>query len=221
MSLYRVAVIVLFLFSWMPASSAEPPRAGGSKVALFDGSSLDGWEKYGGAAPFEARNGEIVGTAIEEKTNTFLATKEEYRDFVLDLDFKIDGGNSGIQFRSHVRPEGGIQRVFGYQAEIDPGDPSKIGGIYEEGARGWICDLRKTALGKKASEAFRPGEWNHYRIEAHGDRIRTWLNDAPIADFHDSQTESGFIALQVHAVGKSEGKTVHFKNITLQKLDEK
>ena len=212
------AIAAVVFFGPSPVRADEPPPGAGPAVKLFDGRTLDGWTQYGGKAPFAVKDGEIVGTVIEEKANSFLATKKEYGDFVLDVDFKIDSGNSGIQFRSHIRPEGDIQRVFGYQAEIDPKEPAKIGGIYEEGARGWIHDLRKTDTGKQAAAAFKPDGWNHYRIEAVGDHIRTWLNGTPITDFHDAKTRSGFFALQVHAVEKNEGKTVHFKNITLHEI---
>ena len=197
-----------------------PPGAGPPQK-LFDGKTLDGWVHYGGKAPFSVKDGVIVGTYVEEKNNSFLATEKDYGDFVLDLDFKFvgGGGNSGVQFRSHTRPEGAITRVFGYQAEIDPGDPTKIGGIYEEGARGWINDLRKTDTGKKVATAFKRDDWNHYRIAAVGDHIRTWLNGVPISDYHDDKQKAGLIALQVHAAGKSSTpKEVLFKNVELRQV---
>ncbi len=213
-----MAAIACGLFIPPAAFAGQLPSGDGPAVELFDGHTLDGWVQYGGKARFAVKDGEILGTAVAEKNNSFLTTRKDYGDFVLDLDFKIDGGNSGVQFRSHIRPEGGLQRVFGYQAEIDPAAPSKIGSIYEEGARGWIHDLRDTETGRRAASAFKAGGWNHFRIEAIGDHLRTWLNGVAITDFHDAQTKSGFIALQVHAVPKSEGQTVRFKNIVLHEI---
>ena len=60
-----------------------------------------------------------------------------------------------------------------------------------------------------AQKAFKPGEWNKLRIEAIGDRIRTWLNGVPTADILDNADAAGFIALQVHGIGDNaamEGK---------------
>lgn len=187
-------------------------------VTLFDGQTLDGWRKLGGPATYEVEDGAIVGTYVETSENTFLATEAEYGDFVLDLDFKIDPDvNSGIQFRSHSTPDYKNGRVHGYQAEIDPADPRKMGGVYDEARRGWIHDVRDTDIGTTAAKAFKPDDWNHLRVEAIGDRIRTWLNDVPISDFRDDRDASGFIALQVHSVpAKFAGRKVRWKNLKLE-----
>jgi len=52
-----------------------------------------------------------------------------------------------------------------------------------------------------ARQAFKADAWNAFRIEARGPSIKTWLNGVPAADYQDSLTPSGFIALQVHGVG--------------------
>src|SRR5438067_2348362 len=91
------------------------------RVELFNGKDLKGWTKRGGNGTYAAENGEIVGRSAPNTTNTFLCTDKQFADFVLELDFKIDpkGFNSGVQIRSHSRPEGDQQRVYGYQVEID------------------------------------------------------------------------------------------------------
>ncbi len=60
----------------------------------------------------------------------------------------------------------------------------------------------------KGQNAFKNGEWNRARVEAIGNSIRTWVNGIPCADLLDDVTRSGFIALQVHAIGSAgqEGK---------------
>jgi hypothetical protein len=66
--------------------------------------------------------------------------------------------------------------------------------------------------------AFKKGEWNSARIEAIGNHIRTWVNGIQCADLLDNTTPSGFIALQVHSIGKNaalEGKTVAWRNIRI------
>lgn len=197
------------------AFGQELPSGAGPWQPLLEGTTLAGWTQHGGKAPFEVKSGEIVGTYVPEKHNSFLATKKEYGDFVFEVEFKanaVKGVNSGVQFRSHVREEKGIRRVFGYQAEIDPVEPAKTAGIYEEAARGWIADNRKSEVGKRAVASFKPGEWNTLRIQAVGDHIRTWLNGTPIVDFRDSTQASGFIALQVHSVPASIDETIRFRN---------
>ena len=62
------------------------------------------------------------------------------------------------------------------------------------------------------------GQWNHYRIEAIGPRLRVWINGAPAADVIDAEKPSGFIGLQVHSIEKPEdaGRTTTWKNLVIQ-----
>lgn len=170
-------------------------------VQLFDGESLEGWRQVGGEAPYEVVDEAIVGTMTKGTPNSFLVTEQEYADFILELEFKIEGEgtNSGIQIRSQIDPEGnkGRGRVYGKQVEIDPSARAWTGGIYDEGRRGWLYPLD---LNRQASKAFKPNEYNHMRIEAIGDEIRTWINDIPVAYVVDTLDAKGIIALQVHSI---------------------
>ena len=206
-------------------------------IEVFNGRNLEGWTTRGGDAKYAVENGEIVGRSVPNTPNTFLTTDKEFGDFILELDFKIDpkNFNSGVQIRSHARPENGRERVYGYQVEIDT-DPTRpwTGGIYYEGGRmdengdwirkaGWLNDLKRNEAAQKAR---RLGEWNHFKIVARGNRIQTWLNGVPAADFTDKDEQafapSGFIALQVHGVGSArDTKEVRWKNIKLTVLDDK
>jgi len=183
-------------------------------TSLFNGKDLTGWKQVNGKALYRVENGEIVGTSVTNTPNSFLITEKEYGDFVLELEFKIAPGiNSGIQFRSQQRPEDG--RVHGYQMEIDHSDRRWSGGIYDESRRGWLYGLD---LNPDARTAYRPGEWNTYRIECIGPRIRTWVNGVPTADLYDDMTPKGFIGLQVHSLYKPEdaGKQTHWRNIRIR-----
>ena len=91
-------------------------------VNLFDGKTLDGWKKGAGDADYRVENGTIVGTTVVAPSNSFLVTENEFDNFVLELEAKIDDttSNSGIQLRSHVDPAGnnGKGKVYGYQYEL-------------------------------------------------------------------------------------------------------
>ena len=145
-----------------------------------------------------------------------------YGDFILELDFKVDSSmNSGIQIRSNSVPNYRDGVVHGYQIEIDPSERAWSAGIYDEQRRGWLYPLTDN---KKAQEAFNQNEWNHYRIEAIGDTIKTWINDVPAAHLIDDKTATGFIALQVHSLqeGQKAGTQIMWKNIKIltKNLDE-
>lgn len=182
---------------------------------LFNGKNLKNWTKLNGTAEYKVQDGAIVGISKMNSPNTFLATKKMYSNFILEFEFKVDNElNSGVQFRSLSDKNIMNGRVFGYQFEIDPSGRAWTGGIYDEARKGWLYDL---AQNPEARNAFRKGEWNSARIEAIGNSIRTWVNKVPVANIIDEQTASGFIALQVHAIGNptQEGKTVAWRNIRI------
>lgn len=185
---------------------------------LFDGKSLSGWKTVGGKAPYTIENGAIVGTMTKGTPNSFLITEREYGDFILELDIKLEGTatNSGVQTRSHLDASAnqGRGRVYGRQVEIDPSARAWSGGIYDEARRNWLYPLD---LNEKAKTAYKAEEYNHVRIEAMGDELRTWINDIPVAYVVDTIDREGFIGLQVHSVADAEdGKKVYFKNIRIQ-----
>ncbi len=186
---------------------------------LFNGRNLKGWEKLNGTAEYKVQDNTIIGISRMNTPNTFLATKKMYGDFILEFDFKVDDGlNSGVQFRSNSLKDYMNGRVHGYQFEIDPSSRAWTGGIYDEARRGWLYPMNYNPEGQKA---FRNGEWNRARIEAIGSSIRTWVNGIACTDLLDNTTISGFIALQVHSIGKAEleGKTVSWRNIRIVTQD--
>ena len=185
---------------------------------LFNGKNLKGWEKKNGKAEYKVEDGAIVGISKVNTPNTFLVTKDTYKDFILEFEFKIDEGlNSGVQFRSESKKDYQDGRVHGYQFEIDPSKRAWTGGIYDEARSGW----RYSLADENSRKAFKAGEWNKARIEAVGNTIATWVNGVPCANIWDDMTAEGFIALQVHAIGDAslEGKTVQWKDIRICTTD--
>ncbi len=157
-------------------------------VEIFNGKDLAGWERLNGTAKYEVQDGVIVGTTVRGSANSFLCTKKHYSDFILEFEFKVDPElNSGVQIRSNSFKDYRNGRVHGYQVEIDPSARAWSAGVYDEARRGWLDDLKDNEAARKA---FKQGQWNHVRVEAVGDSIKTYLNGVPAADFEDS-TRSG------------------------------
>lgn len=200
-------------------SSLFAQKAETGWTSLFDGKTLNGWKALAGKATYAVEDGVIVGTTVANSPNTFLATEKEYGDFILEVDVKLESGegNSGVQTRSHYNPEGknGQGLVYGRQVELDPSSRKWSGGIYDEGRRLWLYPL---TLNAKAQDAYKPDDFNHFRIECIGKEMRTWLNGVPVAYLVDTIDQKGFIALQVHSVNKPElvGKKVWFKDIRIK-----
>ncbi|MFB9054017.1 DUF1080 domain-containing protein [Formosa undariae] len=196
-------------------SCSEKPKDTTPWVDLFDGSTLNGWHQKGGDATYTVKEGTIVGTTVHNTTNSFLTSDKMYDDFILELDYKVDSTmNSGIQIRSNSLPQYRDGRVHGYQVEIDPSERAWSGGIYDESRRGWLNTLDNNP---EAQKAFKQNDWNHYRIEAIGDTIKTWVNGVAAAHLIDEKTKSGFICLQVHSIkaDKKEGTEIIWKNIKI------
>lgn len=178
-------------------------------VPLFNGQTLDGWE--GNTSLWAAKDGKIVGTSPGLDHNEFLATKASYRDFILQLTFRVrgdDSANSGVQFRS-VRIPG--TEMSGYQADVGQG---YWGCLYDESRRNKIL----VKASDRASAAIHKGDWNHYVIRAMGGKITLFLNGQTSVTYDEpdaSIAREGKIALQIHA-GKP--MTVEFKDILIQPL---
>ncbi|TBN03679.1 DUF1080 domain-containing protein [Hyunsoonleella flava] len=182
-------------------------------VDLIPNQGLEGWNIKGGNATYENLDGVIIGTTKLDTPNTFLTTDSIYGDFIFEIDFKVDSTmNSGIQIRSNSLPYYRDGMVHGYQVEIDPSKRAWSGGIYDEKRRKWLNPLKDNP---EAQKAFKQNEWNHYRVEAIADTIKTWINGVPASYLVDDKTATGFIGLQVHSIGNRKeklGKTVMWKN---------
>ena len=226
-------------------------------IDLFNGRNLSGWKQISGEARYYVEDGCIVGEAVSEsETNSVLCTKENYDNFILELDFKVDHQLfSGIHIRSEFAAKDTRQElngvaynlprgnVYGYLVLIDPSPNHRwwtatlfdqrwwTAGIYDERRRMW---LYPGSLGgdpdefsRQGREIFKTNDWNHLRIEAVGDSIKTALNGVSCARIHDALTPTGFIGLQVrdwisdddHETLK--GAKVRFKNIRLKPVSLK
>lgn len=214
---------VITILSLLVASCSNQNQENAVQVEiwreLFNGLDLDGWKTAGGEAEFKVEDGIIVGYAKANTPNTFLITEEQYGDFILELDLKIEDlpSNSGIMARGQFDPEAreGKGRVFGYQIEADPTPRAWSGGVYDEARRGWLYPLD---LNPAAKSAFKMGEWNSYRIEAIGKEIKIWVNGEEVAYVVDDMDARGFIGLQVHSISdpNDAGNKTYFRNVRIQ-----
>lgn len=175
--------------------------------------------------------------------NFFLLTKSTYRNFILQAEVKMpDVGeyhNSGIIFRAQLKPtDNGYHEAMGYQAEVDPSDRKWSGGLYDQARRAWLHPTHPTRSHPdehffrnvtpqwthERSEAYKPLEWNKYRIEARGSNIKIFLNDVLTTHVIDTKDAQGFIGLQHHGskalveTGKTQN-VVYFKNVTIEELN--
>jgi hypothetical protein len=200
-------------------SCNQTPKNSTPWESIFDGKTLKGWSVKGGMAEYHVNNQSIIGSTKHNTPNTFLVSNKIYDDFILELEYLVDSTlNSGIQIRSNSIPKYRNGRVHGYQVEIDPSGRYWSAGIYDEARRGWLNSISNNIAAQKA---FKQNDWNHYRIEAIADTIKTWINGVPAAYLIDDVTASGFIGLQVHSIGEKQkaGAEIHWRNIRILTSD--
>ena len=194
-------------------SMVKPSRADDKDdfKPLFNGKDLEGWEATKPEL-WSVKGGMIIGRQGKNqlKKNTFLATKEKYADFVLKASVRLvkDEGNSGIQFRTRILPDGTAR---GYQADVAKGF---WGLLLEEGSPKRLI-IKRPAL--EAVNTLKPDEWNDYEITAKDHHIILVLNGIKSVDLEDTTGDvSGVIALQLHVGPAME---VQFKDIKIKVLE--
>ncbi len=213
-------------------------------TSLFNGKDLSGWE--GDERYWRVENGAIVGQTTTDNTtkkNTFLIYGEgEFGDFELRFSYKVDGGNSGIQYRSELLSKWvvkGLQADF--EDKIHDGKDSFSGMFFEEngrmfmGQRGDVVVVRtgkenparKPQIEKIASvgdpdslgKVIRRNDWNEYKIIARGNVFIHIINDRVMSIGIDEDQanakSSGILAWQLHA---GPPLKIQMKDIRIRKL---
>jgi hypothetical protein len=154
------------------------------------------------------------------------------KDFELKVKFRIQNGNSGIQYRSR---DLGDWVVSGYQAEIE-NKPGKVGFLYHEKGRGYLANVgervqfddqgTRTVAGNFMPREdyakhgyYKAKDWNEYHIIARGEYVAHWLNGFQTIELIDKDPKhrsgEGVLALQIHA---GPPMIVEFKDILLKAL---
>jgi hypothetical protein len=215
---YSKHINLLLLMAALFGSSMQAQQS--DREELFNGKNLKNWTRLNGNANFVVEDACISGYSVMNTPNTFLATSKEYTNFILEYEMKMDEGlNSGVQIRSHSLPAYENGRVHGLQIECDDSRRAWSGGLYDEGRKGWRYPLEYNPAAKKA---YKNGQWNRYRVLAFENHVFTWINDIPCANLVEEGTETGFIALQVHAIDRKEleGRKVQWRNISIKQASE-
>ena len=82
---------------------------------LFNGKDLKNFNQLNGNAKYEIKNNELIGTSKLNTSNSFMATKKKYGDFILEFEVFVENGlNSGVQFRSISSPYMMKQETVGF-----------------------------------------------------------------------------------------------------------
>ena len=214
------------------------------EVQIFNGTDLTGWE--GNKELWSVKDGAITGITPPDpanpskgiiKHNTFLVWKAgKVANFELTFQYRIEKGNSGVQYRSKELAPGEFGPIIsGYQADFEAGK-TYSGILYEERGRGILAKrgektvIKPGADGKKPTvevtgsvgdsaaiqAAIKDEQWNDYRIVAKGNHVQHFINGMQTIDVTDEDAanapKEGLIALQIH---QGPPMMVQFKNFKL------
>jgi hypothetical protein len=191
-SMYRFSFIAATLMSLVAYGSVQAEDA--KWTSLFDGKSLDGWEKIGkDDSHWEVKEGELRGSG---QASMLVSTKGPYKNFKYRAEVKInDKGNSGLYFRTTRKP--GFSD--GYEAQIDSThtDPIRTGSIY--------------GMAHVYKQLVKPDTWFTYELEVRDDvwrgrkmtRIKVTVDGNELYEYLDfAQTfKDGHFAFQQHDPG--------------------
>ncbi|HEX8296441.1 MAG TPA: DUF1080 domain-containing protein [Chthoniobacteraceae bacterium] len=212
---------------------------------LFNGKDLTGWD--GNPELWSVKDGALTGTTTADKPlqhNTFLVWKGgAVSDFELTFKYRIEKGNSGIQYRSKALAPGAFGPIIaGYQADFEAGK-TYSGILYEERGRGILAkrgektvikaveknpadpksaDFKVEVVGElgksDAIQALIKNEdWNEYRIVAKGNHLQHFINGQQTVDVLDEDAphapKEGLLALQIHT---GPPMVVQFKDLVLK-----
>ncbi len=211
-------------------SLTQSEKKSGWKL-LFDGKTLNGWRMYQNIATecWGINNGELYckGDNNEEnKLRADIITTEQYDNFELSVDWKIDPeSNSGIMYQVTEQYEKPYLSGPEYQIIDDIGFPQKL--------EDWQMTGADYAMYTASSRPTKPiGQYNTSRIIVKGAHQEYWLNNVKVVDFEAFTPDwenrkatgkwkiapdygiakKGYICLQDHGGG------VWFKNIKIRKL---
>lgn len=180
-----VLALALFIPLQVTGADIAPPK--GFK-AIFNGKDLTGW-KSKKEGHWKVENGVIV---YDGKDGDLVTARNDFKNFILLVDFKIDkGGDSGVFPR-------GVAQVQIWD------NPEGSGGLWNQ----------KVKALKKADKPI--GEWNHFEIRVEKDVITVLLNGEVVVDKYPDMFKKrakGPIVLQNH------GNPLWFKNIYIKELE--
>ena len=195
--MHRTLATLFLLPAFLVCSLAVPQSLHAQEeawVSLFDGKSLEGWEKVGKPdSQWEVKEGALSGSG---PASMLVCTKGPYKNFRYRAEVKInDKGNSGLYFRTTRKPS----FSDGYEAQIDSThtDPIRTGSLYG------MCHVY--------DQLVKPDTWFTYEVEVRDDvwrgremtRIKITVDGRQLYEYldFDKTFAEGYFAFQQHDPG--------------------
>jgi Domain of Unknown Function (DUF1080) len=198
-------------------------------ILLFNGVNSEGWtttKNQTVPAGWEVKEGTI--NTVKSGKGGDIMSVNEYSDFDLSIDYKIESGcNSGVKYFFTQYEKGGNLGMEYQILDNELAEDNKLANHLS----GSFYDVLPPAVTKPSINA--PGEWNTLRIVAKGKNVAHWLNGVKILEFirgskaftdavslsKFSKTSPAFGTVDKgHIMLQEHGGVVSFKNIKIKLL---
>ena len=198
--------------------------------SLFNGKDLTGWD--GNPELWSVEDGAITGKTKGPdhlSYNQFLIWRGgTLKNFELRAKVRVEGNNSGIQYRSKEMPDIGKWSISGYQCDVHP-TPVNNAMVYHERGRGIIAKNgqsitvdpqgNKWIVAERDPVAVDTAQWHEYTVIAKGNHVVHKIDGKITAELtdHDSAHRSlaGLLAFQIH---RGPAMVVQIKDVRLKDL---
>ena len=179
-------------------------RAGEQELRpLFNGSDFSGWQEPENNIWWTIEDGVLIGKNDPELKGSTLWTSQEYKDFILQLDFRFGPGSvdSGVFIRKESEQ---IQIGISGSLKRDMTCSPYVAG------KGYPVE----AVGVAA--LLEQDDWNTVRIQAVGNVYTVTLNGKQVLEYPSlTAAEKGPLGLQIHP---NRDMQIHFKNILIAEI---
>ncbi len=195
----RIGVIALLFIGCIYTATAQEPKM----KKVFNGKNLKGWTVPDNNIWWSAKDGQLMAKSGPEKTGNIIWTEKNYKDFVIETDFKYGEGtvDTGIFLRNEAQQ---IQMGISGSLKRDmTGSPYIPGKGYPVEAEG-VADVLK------------PKDWNTIKVKAVANVYTVWINGTEVLNFESADVpKEGPIGLQLHPGNEME---VSFRNIRVGEI---
>ena len=175
-------------------------------TTLIDGDKgLENFNRLGDAN-WRAEGGAIV--ADKAKDNSYLVTRDSYKDFQIRAEFWADKNtNSGIFIRAQDPKK--IGAATSYEVNIYDARPG------QEYSTAAIVDFARVAVPGPYKAA---GKWNTMDITAKGSTVTVVFNGVKTVELQNAKFLEGPFALQFGNHGKEPGDVIKWRKVQVKNL---
>ena len=198
--------ILYLMFALVLTLNVSAQKGDSEMEPLFNGKDLNHWQVPNDNIWWSVEGDVLWAKSDADRKGSILWTTKEYKDFVVQMDFKFGEGNidSGIFMRGDNEKNPQIQiGVSGSLKRDMTGSPYVPKQGYPVEAEG-------------IKELLKMNDWNTMKAIARGNTYQVWLNGEEVMNYTlENANLKGPIGIQLHP---NRDMTIQFKNIVVADL---